>query len=151
MSSNNEGTSGDSPLQVSTPVKMSTAVKISLKDKSGTNLTSLEKQFEKQELKPEQNKIQGVKKYDLDENSELKKESEYLNVSEYIEDETEFEDSSYPQMEIDESIGYEFEGFVHPIHYTDVIEDDINYFDEDSKDVDPDFGLKKKKKKKNSY
>ena len=69
---------------------------------------------------------------------------EYSGNSEYIEDETGFEDISYTPMEIDESPGYSFDDY--PIHYADVIDDDVIDIDDDSKN-DPDFGQKKKKKK----
>lgn len=77
---------------------------------------------------------------------EVKNENlDYSGNSEYIEDATGFEDISHTPMEIDESVGYGLEDY--PIHYSDVIDDYIIDIDDDSKDNDPDFGQKKKKKR----
>ena len=71
---------------------------------------------------------------------------DYTGNSEYIEDDPEFDELKFtPPMQIDESAEY-----INQIYaeYHDEIEDDMKYFEEDSKDNDPDFGQKKKKKKK---
>lgn len=157
MSSNNEGVPSDKKLrEVSNAVSMSTNIKMPVEDNSNAKESALQKpatQFVKQKIKEEKNtgdiEDDIIYEGDVTQTKEIKPEKlDYSGNSEYIEDETGFEDISYPPMEIDESVGYGFEGYVHPIHYKDVIDDDLNDIDEDSKDDDPDFGQKKKKKKK---
>jgi len=158
MATNNEGIPinvSDKLREVSKNISISTTVKMSVEDNQDTNvsvLTTPATQFDKPKVKQEPMPVEkddDIFEGDVKETKDIKNENLDLSGnSEYIEDETGFEDMSYPPMEIDESVGYNFDGFVHPIHYTDVIEDDLNDIDEDSKDNDPDFGQKKKKKKK---